>query len=91
MSETVANLLERIMDLPVEDQRLIAEHIQDCLGASEAADELMADPEWRAEFERRLRSVADGTAELIPWAESREQIRAELARRRAERAAGDRP
>ncbi|HET6572930.1 MAG TPA: addiction module protein [Fimbriiglobus sp.] len=83
MSETVASLLERIMDLPVEDQRLIAEHIQDCLEAREAADQLMADPEWRAEFERRLQLVADGTAELIPWEEAREQIRSELARRRA--------
>lgn len=91
MSETVASLLERIMDLSAEDQRLIAEHIQASLEAGEAADEMMADPEWRAEFERRLQSVADGTAELIPWEEAREQIRSELARRRAERAAGNRP
>lgn len=77
MSDTVAKLLEQIMELPAEDRRTLAEQIQGSLDAEQLPD----DPEWQAEFERRLQSVADGTAELIPWEQAREDIRAELARR----------
>jgi hypothetical protein len=38
-----------------------------------------------------LQSVADGTAELLTWDEAMDGARAELARRRAARAAGERP
>jgi putative addiction module component (TIGR02574 family) len=81
MSETVAKLLEQLLELPSEDRRLIAEQLQGSLDAEQLPD----DPEWRAEFDRRLQSVADGTAELIPWEQARDEIRAELARRWAAR------
>jgi putative addiction module component (TIGR02574 family) len=76
MSETVAKLLEQLLELPSEDRRLIAEQLQGSLDAEQLPD----DPEWRAEFDRRLQSVADGTAELIDgeqvFREARERLRA---------------
>jgi hypothetical protein len=43
----------------------------------DAADMALNDPEFQAELERRLASVADGTAELIDG----EQVMAELRER----------
>lgn len=86
MSDAVAKLLEQAMDLPVTDRREMARRLRESVELAEAPP----DPAAEAEIARRLQSIEDGTAELIPWEVAREQIRAELDRRRAARAAGGR-
>jgi len=88
MSDRVTSLLTEVMDLPVEERLVITEHLLEDHSVREAAEEHWADPVWRAEMDRRLQSIEGGTAELIPWDEALVQIRAELARRRAERESG---
>jgi putative addiction module component (TIGR02574 family) len=84
MSETAAKLLEEALNLAPDDRVRLAESILDSVDA----DDLMDDPVFRAELQRRLDSVADGTAQLVPWEQARDEMRAELARRRAARASG---
>lgn len=84
MSETAAKLLEQVLALPEADRLAIADHIGESLG--DLADDL--DPEFAAELDRRLEMVANGTAESVPWEEARDQMQAELARRRAARNGG---
>jgi len=81
MSETALKLLEQIRALPAEDQDLIAEELAD---ESDDYDPL-EDPEFRAELDRRIEAVGNGTAVLLTWEEAQERIDAELARRRAAR------
>lgn len=86
VSETAQQLLAQIRDLHEQDQRLIAEAILDVLDADmREYDDPMDDPEWRAEFERRLELVEKHPERLLTWEEANAQIDAELARRRAAR------
>jgi putative addiction module component (TIGR02574 family) len=91
MSETATKLLEQLLQLPQADRLLIADRLWESLGDSEkqaVIDESLDDPEFQAELQRRLESVANGTAEMIPWEQAREEMRAELERRRAARENG---
>jgi putative addiction module component (TIGR02574 family) len=91
MSETATKLLEQLLALPEDERLMIADRLWDSLGdekQQEIIDEAANDPEFQAELERRLDSVANGTAELIPWEQAREEMRAELERRRAARGGG---
>jgi putative addiction module component (TIGR02574 family) len=91
VSETATKLLEQLLALPEDERLLVADRLWDSLGdekKQEIMDETTCDPEFQAELQRRLDSVADGTAELIPWEQAREQIQAELERRRAARGGG---
>ena len=81
MSETALKLLEQIRALPAEDQDLIAEELAD---ESDDYDPL-EDPEFRAELDRRIEAVGNGTAVLLTWEKAQKRIDAELARRRAAR------
>lgn len=83
MSEAATKLLEQLLQLPEAERQEIADRLWDSLG-----DDLADDPEFQAELQRRLDSVANGNAELIPWEQAREDMRAELERRRAARGAG---
>jgi putative addiction module component (TIGR02574 family) len=91
MSDQVQKLLEQVKQLPADDQQEFTENLLEELDAQRLAEGLWADPAWRAEMDRRLQSVEDGTGDLIPWELARDEIRAELARRRAARAAGQEP
>jgi putative addiction module component (TIGR02574 family) len=82
MSETATKLLEQVLALPQEDRAMIAERLNDSL--SEQTDE-ERDPAFEAELNRRLESVADGTANIIPWEQARTEMQAELERRRTAR------
>jgi putative addiction module component (TIGR02574 family) len=93
MSETAAMLLEQLLVLPEADRLMVADRLWESLSDArkqEVMDEVTSDPEFQAELDRRLKSIEDGTAELIPWEQARENIRAELARRRAAREQGNR-
>jgi putative addiction module component (TIGR02574 family) len=84
VSETATKLLEQLLALPEEDRAAIADQLNESLG--DLGDDL--DPAFEAELQRRLDSVADGTAEIVPWEQAREAMQAELERRRAERNGG---
>ncbi len=77
MSETAAKLLEQIRGLPEEDRQFIADEL--------SCDEGDYDPVFRAELDRRIEAVGNGTAVLLTWEEAQERIDAELVRRRAAR------
>jgi len=77
MSEIATKLLEQLLTLPEADRAAIADRL------NESLDEL--DPAFEAELNRRLESVANGTAEVVPWEQARDEMQAELARRRGAR------
>lgn len=94
MSETATTLLDQLMQLSEADRLMVADRLWESLGEAaqqEAIDETTDDPEFQAELERRIDSVANGTAELIPWEQARVTIREELERRRAARNQENRP
>ncbi len=85
MSEAAKKLLEQALALPEADRLMIADEIWASLGEQaqeEAAGQLMDDPEFRAELERRLESVADGSAELIDGEQVFREARERLKKRR---------
>lgn len=98
MSDAATILVEQLLGLPVEDRIAVMDRIWDSfddatrerlsLADGGDAEDVNEDPAFRAELERRLQSVADGTAELIPWEQARAAMREELERRRAARTAG---
>ena len=85
MSGEAHALLQQALNLPPEERYEFARRLLDSLGD----DLLPNDPEYQTELQRRLDSVADGTAELIPWEQARAEIEAELERRRAARRQGN--
>ena len=85
MSEEAAKLFALALALPDDEREELGQKLIDSV---ENDDGLPDDPEWRAELDRRLQSVADGTAELIPWELAREEMHTELERRRAARSSG---
>ena len=92
MSETAATLLDQLLKLSEADRAMIADRLWESLSdekRQELIDETTDDPEFQAELQRRLDSVENGTAELIPWEQARETIREELERRRAARKNGN--
>ena len=61
MSEVATALLQQALNLNADERYELAQQILDSLGD----DDLPDDPAWRAEFDRRIAAVADGTAVLI--------------------------
>jgi putative addiction module component (TIGR02574 family) len=94
MSEAATTLLDQLLKLTEADRAMIADRLWESLSDAkqqELIDETTDDPEFQAELERRLDTVTDGTAELIPWEKARETIREELEHRRAARTQGNQP
>ena len=89
MSDAATALLQQALTLTEDDRRWLADQLDATLGPAES--QLPDDPAFRAELNRRLQSIADGTAVLIPWEVARENIRVELERRRAARVRGEAP
>jgi putative addiction module component (TIGR02574 family) len=78
VSETATKLLEQLLALPEEDRAAIADQLNESLG--DLGDDL--DPEFEAELQRRLDSVADGTAELIDGEQVFREARERIQKRR---------
>jgi putative addiction module component (TIGR02574 family) len=78
MSEAAAKLLEEALHLPPDERVQLAETILDSVDA----DDLMDDPEFRAELQRRLDSVADGTAVLLEPEDVFARVREHLRQKR---------
>ena len=73
---TVSELVDQALSLPRTDRGYLARKLIESL--DEEPEEKLS-PQWRAELDRRLRSVKDGTAKTIPhdqvMTEVREQLR----------------
>ena len=78
MSKAATKLLEQLLTLPEAERAEIADRLWDSLPAGSVT----GDPEYRAELERRLASVSDGTAALIDGERVFREARERLARRR---------
>lgn len=85
MSEAARKLLEQVLTLSEADRQMIADELWASLSdeaQERAADAVQNDPEFQAELERRLASVADGTAELIDGEQVFQEARDRLKKRR---------
>jgi len=80
MSETALKLLEQIRALPAEDQDLIAEELAD--------GDPFEDPDFRAELDRRIEAVGNGTEATVSLDDALDDLDRRLAERRQPRAAG---
>jgi len=80
MSETALKLLEQIRALPAEDQHLIAEELAD--------GDPFEDPDFRAELDRRIEAVGNGTEATVSLDDALDDLDRRLAERRQPRAAG---
>jgi putative addiction module component (TIGR02574 family) len=86
MSETAKRLLEQVLTLPDADRLRIADELWASLSDQsqmDATDATLNDPEFQAELERRLASVADDTAELIDGEQVFREARERLKKRRS--------
>ena len=59
---------------------------QELLVSLEETDEAVA-AAWAEELDRRSRELEDGTVAPVPWEKVRDDLKAKLAERRADRAA----
>ena len=85
MSEAATTLLDQLLKLSEADRAMIADRLWESLSAEkqqELMDETTDDPEFQAELERRLKSIEDGTAELMEPAEVFAKVREHLRRKR---------
>jgi putative addiction module component (TIGR02574 family) len=80
MSDAAATLLQQALALPPDDRRWLADQLDASLGTGES--QLPDDPEYRAELDRRLQSIADGTAILLDGEQVMRELRERLARGR---------
>jgi putative addiction module component (TIGR02574 family) len=79
MSDAANTLLQQAMNLNPDERYELAQLLLDSL---EEDDGLPDDPEWRAELDRRIQSVADGTAVLIDGEEVFRRVKERLEKRR---------
>lgn len=76
MTATFDSVLEYALQLPVEDRSRIASRL---IESVDEADDVEVSPAWRAEIEKRMESIRQGTAKLIPHDEVMAEVRRKLA------------
>lgn len=74
MPREAAQILHEALELPPEQRAALADSLLDSLDTEVDADVEQA---WREEIERRVESVRNGTAMLVPW----EDVQARLLNR----------
>lgn len=74
-------VLEYALQLPVTDRSKIATRLIESVDESE---DIEISPAWQQEFDRRVESIRNGTAKLIPH----EEVMADLHRKFNEKRAG---
>ena len=84
MTATFDAVLELALQLPIEDRSRIALRLIE--SADDAEDDELS-PAWRAEIEKRMESVRNGTAKLISHDEVMARLRGKLAERHAAKSA----
>ena len=83
MSAIAMTLLEQLLALPVEDRAAVAQQLQASLEPLTPEDEA-AEAAWQIELQRRLDSIADGSAQLLDGETMLAEIRALRAARSRE-------
>ena len=84
MTATFESLLHEALRLPVEDRSRMASCLIESVDDDEA---LELSPAGQAEIARRVESIRDGTAKLIPHDEVMANVRLKLAEQRASKQA----
>jgi putative addiction module component (TIGR02574 family) len=74
MPREAAQLLNEALELPAEARAALADSLLDSLDTAEDTD---VDQAWRVEIERRIVSLDEKSAKLVPW----EDVHARLNRR----------
>jgi len=74
MPREAAQLLQEALELSPEERAALADSLLESLDIEADAN---VDQPWRDEIERRIVSLDEGTAKLVPW----EEVRARLSRR----------
>ncbi len=85
MSETATKLLEQLLALPEADRAAIADQLNESLEDQvprDISEAFAEDEEFQAELQRRLDSVANGTAELIDGEQVFREARERIQKRR---------
>jgi putative addiction module component (TIGR02574 family) len=72
MSRTAEQILEAAMALPETERAEVVARLQESLGGF-ASPEIAA--EWESEIAERLKSIDDGSVELIPAEEVHQKLR----------------
>jgi putative addiction module component (TIGR02574 family) len=75
-------LLAQALDLPPEQRGDLAARLIESLDPPGDDDPAEVEAAWAAEVERRMATIEDGTAVLVPGPEALAQIRGELFDRR---------
>ena len=66
MPREAAQILHEALELPPEQRAALADSLLNSLDTEVDADVEQA---WQDEIERRIESVRNGTAEVVPWEE----------------------
>lgn len=64
MPRQAAQLLHEALELPAEERAALADSLLESLDETSDAG---AEQAWREEIERRIVSIDEGTAKLVPW------------------------
>ncbi len=80
MSDAATTLLGQALALPEDDRRWLVDQIDASLDPGES--HLPDDPAFRAELDRRLRTIADGTAVLLDGEQVMRELREKYSRGR---------
>ena len=84
MTAAAEMVLQDALSLPLEDRSSIAARLIDSVDEGE---DIKPSPAWRAEIDRRIESIRDGSAKLISHDEVMEGVRRRLAEQRAAKTA----
>lgn len=69
MSTAAEEVLAQALKLDPADREMVAAQLMGSLETEPALSE-----SWRAEIQRRVQELEDGTAELVPWEEVRDRL-----------------
>lgn len=85
MSERATQLVQEVLALPPDEREEVVNQLWDRMEEEPPTLPFIDDEAEHAELLSRLEMVENGTADSIPRDEAMIEMRAELARRRAER------
>jgi len=77
MPREAAQILHEALELPPEQRAALADSLLNSLDTDVDADVEQA---WREEIERRVESVRNGTAHMVPWQEVQARLASRLKR-----------
>ncbi len=85
MTATFNSILQHALQLSVVERSRIATRLIESVDDQE--DEAEVSAEWQAEINRRIESIQNGTAKLIPHQEVMAGLNSKLAQQRAAKSA----